>query len=153
MTIQLEEKLFIGGKVCHGLALSGTIDAYSISAHWRERERIVIVNPATKQQIASVHAAGAKEVDAAVDAAEKAWPAWADCDAASRAKAFNKLGDLVDEHADRLGTVQSMEMGKPVAQSMYVFPTPVLTVGAWFGERNAVANFIMLHISFGTLPA
>ncbi|PPQ94688.1 hypothetical protein CVT25_009543 [Psilocybe cyanescens] len=84
-------------------------------------ERIDVINPATKEKIASVHVAGQKEVDAAVEAAEKAWPAWADGDPSTRARAMHKLADLVDENADALGLAQSLEMGKPIKDSVYAY--------------------------------
>ncbi|PPQ93615.1 hypothetical protein CVT25_000949 [Psilocybe cyanescens] len=101
MSIQLEERLFIAGKFVEG---SG--------------ERLSVINPATKETIASVHIAGPKEVDAAVDAAEKAWPAWADGDPSTRAKAMHKLANLVEENVESLALAQTMEMGKPLPQSI-----------------------------------
>ncbi|PPQ94687.1 hypothetical protein CVT25_009542 [Psilocybe cyanescens] len=80
-------------------------------------ERLTVTNPATKETIASVHVAGAKEVDEAVAAAEKAWPTWADGDPAVRAKALHKLADLMDENANPLGLAQTSEMGKPLMMS------------------------------------
>ncbi|KAH9481979.1 Aldehyde dehydrogenase [Psilocybe cubensis] len=101
MSIELKECLFIAGKFVEG-----------------NGERIDVINPATKQKIASVHVAGQKEVDAAVDAAEKAWPAWADGDPSIRSRAMLKLADLVEENANILGQAQSLEMGKPIKDSI-----------------------------------
>lgn len=83
-------------------------------------ERLDVINPATKEKIASVHVAGKKEVDAAVDAAEKAWPAWADSPPEVRAKAMHKLADLVEENAEALAAVQTSEMGRLFAEAMFV---------------------------------
>lgn len=79
---------------------------------------LAVINPATKEKIASVHVAGTKEVDAAVDAAEKAWPAWANGDPATRAKVLNKVADLVEENASSIASVLSTEMGKTLSHCM-----------------------------------
>lgn len=76
-----------------------------------------MVNPATKEQVALVHTAGAKEVDEAVDAAEKAWPAWANGNPTIRASVLNKLADLIELNADALAEAQTTEMGKPLSQA------------------------------------
>ncbi|KDR84659.1 hypothetical protein GALMADRAFT_151449 [Galerina marginata CBS 339.88] len=100
--VQFEERLFIAGQFVEG---SG--------------EKIDVINPATKEKIASVHAAGAKEVDLAVDAAEKAWPAWADGDPSVRTKALFKLSELIEANGEELKLAQTMEMGKSITESGY----------------------------------
>ncbi|KIK53243.1 hypothetical protein GYMLUDRAFT_207419 [Collybiopsis luxurians FD-317 M1] len=99
--MQFEEKLFIAGSFVEG---NGTF--------------IDVINPTNKEKVASVHVAGSEEVDRAVEAAEKAWPAWANCDPAIRAKALNKLADLIEENSNVLGMAQTIEMGRPITQSI-----------------------------------
>lgn len=122
MSLKFEEHLFIAGKVGVHLissSLRTLIDDYRQFVEG-SGERLDVVNPATKEKITSVHVAGAKEVDAAVDAAEKAWPAWANGDPSIRAKALNKLADLVEGNADSLAMAQTVEMGKVIHESMCV---------------------------------
>uniref|UniRef100_A0A8H7XRG9 Aldehyde dehydrogenase domain-containing protein n=1 Tax=Psilocybe cubensis TaxID=181762 RepID=A0A8H7XRG9_PSICU len=91
----LENRLFIAGEFVEG-----------------NGDMITVINPATKETIASVHVAGASEVDTAVDKAEKAWPAWANGDPSIRAKVLNKVADVVEENVNSIATVLSSEMGK-----------------------------------------
>ena len=78
-----------------------------------------MVNPATKEKIAAVHVAGTKEVDLAVEAAETAWPAWAEGDAGVRTKALFRLAELIEANGPEIALVQTTEMGKSITESGY----------------------------------
>jgi len=74
------------------------------------------INPATGDVIASVAEADAPDVDLAVKAARKAFHAkapWRRMSASERGKLLNKLADLIEEHADELATLESLDNGKP----------------------------------------
>lgn len=76
-----------------------------------------VTNPATGETLAEVHVGGKKEVHTAIEAANKAFPEWTRKSAAERAKLMNKMADLVEEDADRLATIMTMEQGKPLTQA------------------------------------
>ncbi|MGH1845263.1 NAD-dependent succinate-semialdehyde dehydrogenase [Enterococcus gilvus] len=76
-----------------------------------------VTNPATGETLAEVHVGGEKEVHTAIEAANKAFPEWTRKSAAERAKLMNKMADLVEEDADRLATIMTMEQGKPLTQA------------------------------------
>lgn len=76
-----------------------------------------VTNPATGETLAKVHVGGEKEVHTAIEAANKAFPEWTRKSAAERAKLMNKMADLVEEDADRLATIMTMEQGKPLTQA------------------------------------
>ncbi|MDN6616383.1 MAG: NAD-dependent succinate-semialdehyde dehydrogenase [Enterococcus sp.] len=76
-----------------------------------------VTNPATGETLAEVHVGGEKEVHAAIEAANKAFPEWTRKSAAERAELMNKMADLVEEDADRLATIMTMEQGKPLTQA------------------------------------
>ncbi|KAI7867728.1 aldehyde dehydrogenase domain-containing protein [Spinellus fusiger] len=74
------------------------------------------VNPATGEVIASVQAAEAKQVDDAVQAAHKAfYGGWKDTTGKIRAKYMLKLADLVDEHAEELSQIETLDNGKSIS--------------------------------------
>jgi acyl-CoA reductase-like NAD-dependent aldehyde dehydrogenase len=73
------------------------------------------IDPSTGQPIAEVAHAGAEDVDRAVRAAREAFEgAWAKLPAAGRSLAMLKLADLVEEHAQELAELESLDNGKPV---------------------------------------
>jgi succinate-semialdehyde dehydrogenase/glutarate-semialdehyde dehydrogenase len=76
-----------------------------------------VTNPATGETLAEVHVGGEKEVHTAIEAANKAFPEWTRKSAAERAELMNKMADLVEEDADRLATIMTMEQGKPLTQA------------------------------------
>ena len=75
---------------------------------------IDVINPATGEVIAGVPDSTAEDIDAAVQAAEKAFAGdWGDTTPAERFEVLNKLADALDEHAEELGELESLNVGKP----------------------------------------
>ena len=75
------------------------------------------IDPATGEPIAVVAHAGAEDVDAAVAAARAAFEdgsPWRKLPAAARGQLLNRLADLIDEHAQELAELESLDNGKPV---------------------------------------
>ena len=73
------------------------------------------INPATGEEICQVAEADAADVDEAVKAARHAFEngAWPKMSAAERGRLLYKLADLVEEHADELALLESLDNGKP----------------------------------------
>ncbi|MBI1943309.1 MAG: NADP-dependent succinate-semialdehyde dehydrogenase [Betaproteobacteria bacterium] len=74
-------------------------------------------NPATGQTIGSVPEMGAAETRRAIEAAERAWPAWRAKTAKERAAILRKWFDLVMASQDDLGLLLTTEQGKPLAEA------------------------------------
>ncbi len=76
-------------------------------------------NPATGEPIARVAAATAADVDRAVKAARRALESgpWSKMDAADRGLVLFKLADLVQEHADELAALESLNCGKTITDA------------------------------------
>ncbi|MEU6200874.1 aldehyde dehydrogenase family protein [Streptomyces sp. NPDC047061] len=72
-----------------------------------------VVNPATEQVIATVPAATARDVDAAVAAARAALPAWSRTTPAERKVFLDRLHQGLVERADEIATTVTAEMGAP----------------------------------------
>jgi aldehyde dehydrogenase (NAD+) len=73
-------------------------------------------NPANGDVIAKIAEADAPDVDLAVKAARKAFhpkAPWRRMSASERGKLLNKLADLIENHADELATLESLDNGKP----------------------------------------
>lgn len=97
----MNTELFINGKFVPAQK-GGTID---------------VLNPANGTLITKIAAAEAEDVDIAVAAAKKAFPAWAATPAAERGRLLLKLADLIEEHAEELAQLESLDTGHPIRDS------------------------------------
>jgi 1-pyrroline dehydrogenase len=96
-------KMFIGGE-------------WSDASDGNTRE---IVSPATGDAIAEVPEGTAADVDRAVAAAKKAYDeTWSDATPGERMRALLKMADIVEEHADEIGRLESENVGKVLAITM-----------------------------------
>ena len=77
-------------------------------------------NPATGEKLAECAEATKEDVDAAVEAAWAAFPAWRDMGIAERAGILEKIADIIDENAELLATIESMDNGKPIRETMAI---------------------------------
>ena len=75
------------------------------------------VDPATGEVLATLPVAGRAEVDAAVQTAAAAQPAWAAVDPTRRTRLLIRLAELVEAHAGELAELESRDVGKPIAES------------------------------------
>jgi aldehyde dehydrogenase (NAD+) len=74
------------------------------------------INPATEECIAQVAEGDAADVNLAVEAARNALEhgPWSKTDARDRGKLMHKLCDLIEEEADELAALESLDNGKPI---------------------------------------
>ena len=75
------------------------------------------VDPATQSVLAEVAAGGDAEIDAAVQAAKTAFPAWANRPATERARLLRRLGDLINQHVPEISRTETHDTGQPIAQT------------------------------------
>ncbi|MBI2920744.1 MAG: aldehyde dehydrogenase family protein [Planctomycetes bacterium] len=90
---------FIGGQMVGG---SGHFDSF---------------NPATGKVLARVAQGTKAEVDAAVAAARKAFPAWSKTPGHERAKVLYAIARQVQKHARLLAVLETMDNGKPIRET------------------------------------
>jgi malonate-semialdehyde dehydrogenase (acetylating)/methylmalonate-semialdehyde dehydrogenase len=76
-----------------------------------------VYNPSTGEVIAECPAGGAAEVNAAVEAAAAAFPAWRETPAVERARVFFRYRQLLERDFDRLCRIVSREHGKTHAEA------------------------------------
>jgi len=87
-------------------------------------------DPATGEVLAEVPSAGAEDVDTAVRAARSAFEAgWSTTNPGDRSRLLWHVADLVEEHAEELATLESLDTGKPLAAARQI---DVPTTAAWF---------------------
>ncbi len=79
--------------------------------------RFEVRDPATGLALAQVANLGAADAEAAVAAAEKAWPAWRKKTAKERGAVMMKWYHLMHQHADDLARIMTAEQGKPLAEA------------------------------------
>ena len=73
-----------------------------------------VVNPAIGEAYATAPLSAAADVDAAMAAAEAAFPAWRDLVPGERQKALLKIADAIEERAEELIAVECENTGKPI---------------------------------------
>jgi aminobutyraldehyde dehydrogenase len=94
----VQTQLLIGGRLVTG-----------------QGSREEVLDPATGAQIAAVAAATPEQVDAAVDAAERAFPGWAARAPKDRAVLLLRIADLLERDAADYAALESQNTGKPLA--------------------------------------
>ena len=77
-------------------------------------------NPANGEHLAYCAEATREDVDAAVKAAWGAFPAWKAVEPAQRADLLLKIADRIDANAELLATVETMDNGKPIRETMAI---------------------------------
>ncbi|MHB1049356.1 MAG: aldehyde dehydrogenase family protein [Bacteroidota bacterium] len=76
------------------------------------------INPATESAIAKIAEAGEKDVDAAVNAAEKAYTSvWKKMSGKDRGKYIYRIARMIQERAREFAVIESMDGGKPIRES------------------------------------
>ena len=99
--IQKSYKLFIGGQWVDGQG-GETFGTYC---------------PANGELISTCAVAAKEDVDAAVHAAWKAYATWKDTSVAERSRMLIKLADLIEENAEKLAWIETMDNGMPIRSS------------------------------------
>jgi succinate-semialdehyde dehydrogenase/glutarate-semialdehyde dehydrogenase len=74
-------------------------------------------NPATQEVLGTVPKLGAEEARRAIDAAERAWPAWRARTGKERAAILRKWFDLMMANQEDLAQILTAEQGKPLAEA------------------------------------
>lgn len=104
MSVKLQEKyqLFIGGE-WRDASDGATLKSY---------------NPANGQLLAEIADASEADVDAAVKAGHKAFETWGKTTVVERAAVLNKVADIIDANREFLATVETMDNGKPIRETL-----------------------------------
>lgn len=76
-----------------------------------------VINPFSEERIAQVTAGEAADVDAAVNAAQQAQPAWQALGGAARSRFLDRFADSLENRRDALITLSATNNGKPLAEA------------------------------------
>ncbi len=79
--------------------------------------RFDVTDPATGAKLVDVADLGAEDTEAAIAAANRAWPAWRAKTAKERAAILQRWYRLIIEHTDDLARIMTAEQGKPLAEA------------------------------------
>ncbi|AMX03084.1 NAD-dependent succinate-semialdehyde dehydrogenase [Microbulbifer thermotolerans] len=97
-------------------------------------ETFAVTNPATGEVITRIANLGPAETRRAIEAADKAWPAWRKATAKERANVLRRWFHLIVDNVDDLAKILTAEQGKPLTEAK----TEIL-YGAnyieWFSEE------------------
>jgi len=74
-------------------------------------------DPATGAVLATVHQAGADDVEAAVAAAERGQRAWAEMGPTARGRVLARAAELLREHRQELAELETRDGGKPIQET------------------------------------
>jgi aminomuconate-semialdehyde/2-hydroxymuconate-6-semialdehyde dehydrogenase len=72
------------------------------------------IEPATGRVIAHIPDSDERDVNAAVDAARRAFPSWSKTAVAERSRLMMKLADLIEQNFDELALLESRDNGKTI---------------------------------------
>lgn len=75
------------------------------------------IDPGSGKKLAEIQDLDARQVDAAVDAAQAAFPAWAKLSVAERSKILLSLADLVEKQKSIIAQIEALDAGKIEAQA------------------------------------
>jgi succinate-semialdehyde dehydrogenase/glutarate-semialdehyde dehydrogenase len=107
---------------------------------------ITVRNPATGETLGTVPQMGSAETKRAIEAAERAWPAWRAKTAKERAAILRKWFDLMMANQEDLAQILTAEQGKPLSEAR-----GEIAYGAsfieWFAEeaKRAYGDMIPPH--------
>ena len=73
------------------------------------------IEPATGNTYSLVPDSGFRDVELAVAAAERAFPAWSRTPAAERSRILLRIADLIERDLERFARAESIDNGKPLS--------------------------------------
>ena len=111
-----------------------------INGEWVQgSSRFAVFDPATGHKLADVANLGQMEAEAAIAAADKAWPAWRAKTAKERSIILRKWYDLLMANQEDLGRIMTAEQGKPFAEAKGEVAYGASFV-EWFAEEAKRVN-------------
>jgi acyl-CoA reductase-like NAD-dependent aldehyde dehydrogenase len=119
-TLELRTQAFIDGRYCDA-ASGATFDS---------------INPATGKLLARVAAGDEEDINRAVAAARRAFRkgSWADQAPAKRKKILLRFAAAVLEHTEELALLETLDMGKPISDSLTIDIPGAARCLQWYAE-------------------
>jgi acyl-CoA reductase-like NAD-dependent aldehyde dehydrogenase len=132
-----------------------TIDGRAVQAS----ATIDVRNPATGEVFAAAPDASAADLDAAVAAATRAFPAWRDTPIADRKACLMKAAEAIEAHADELASLFVREQGRPLpgakmeilGAAMWMKATTMLDIPVDVTEDSEARRIEVHHVPLGVV--
>jgi betaine-aldehyde dehydrogenase len=109
---------FVDGRLKEGLRDAQL--ATTNTAARRSAGTFKTINPATGEVLATIKVAGAAEIDAAVEAAQKAQREWASRTGAERGRILRRAADILRARNAELAELETRDTGKPIQETSVV---------------------------------
>jgi succinate-semialdehyde dehydrogenase/glutarate-semialdehyde dehydrogenase len=109
-----------------------------IDGGWHDADdgkTLSVTNPATGQPLGVVPSMGAAETRRAIEAANRAWPAWRAKTAKERSGILRRWHDLMMANQEDLAVLMTAEQGKPLAESRGEIDYAASFI-EWFAEES-----------------
>jgi NAD-dependent aldehyde dehydrogenases len=119
-TLEIDGRAVIGGR---------RVDAVDGST-------LPVTSPGSLAQLTDLAAGSERDVDVAVGHARRAFDsgAWSRIDAGERGRTLIRLADLILDHLDELALLETLDSGKPIAQTLTVDVPGAAETFRWYGE-------------------
>ena len=111
------------------------------------------INPANGRVIAQIAKGGDADVDAAVASGLQAWNdrRWRGLPPRQRMAVLLRLADLVEQHADELALLETLDMGKPISDVLNIDLPEVTKTVRFFAECIDKVEGAVTHTAAGSL--
>jgi succinate-semialdehyde dehydrogenase/glutarate-semialdehyde dehydrogenase len=135
-----------------GLKDAGLLrDQCYVDGQWIDADSgktIDVTNPSDGSRLGTVPAAGEAETRRAIEAANRAYPAWRARTAKERAKILRTWFDLMMANQEDLARIMTAEQGKPIAESRGEIAYAASFI-EWFGEeaKRVYGDTIPAHLA------
>ncbi len=123
-----------------------------IGGRWlasRASDSLDVHNPATGEVIAKTPLSTGEDLDAAVQAAKKAFPAWRDTPVVVRARAMFRFRQLLEDHFEELAATVTREHGKTLDESRGSVRRGIECVEVACGTPSLMMGYGLENISSG----
>ncbi|MDC0194713.1 aldehyde dehydrogenase family protein [Alphaproteobacteria bacterium] len=99
--------------------LKGSNQNY-INGKWasiKNSKKILVINPSNKKKLFNLSISGKKDIDSAVNAAQKAYPKWFKLSPYKRSQYLYALARLIQKHSRFLAVLETIDNGKPIRET------------------------------------
>ncbi|KAE8209255.1 hypothetical protein CF327_g6739 [Tilletia walkeri] len=123
-------------------------------------ETFVVTDPCTEEEVVTMHAATAEDIDEAVGIAAKAQKAYYSLGPEQWSSKLHKLADLIDENMHELASLDALCMGRPLSMAADIglasktirlticpWNVPVVLCASKLGPALATGNAIIVKTS------
>jgi len=116
-------RLFVNGRYCPG----------------QEGQTVPCTNPANGEVVAEVAVGTAADVDRAVEAADRAFPAWADMSGEQRGRILIRAAEILGRRAKEFAELEMLDVGKTISDTTNIDVPVSVNFLQWYG-RAALDN-------------